>query len=105
MSSVGGSGRLCLSSGSNSGTSGHQTVGPRVLQNDSDCTGMAQHAVVSGLGQHVSSNSPLPTKGGEFDNSTIQSVSAQGSPQPESTCMAPRATAIQQAGFSDEVTS
>ena len=30
-------------------------------------------------------------------------MSTQGSPQPESTCLAPRASAIQQAGFSDEV--
>ena len=30
-------------------------------------------------------------------------MSAQGSSQPESTCLAPRATAIQQASFSDEV--
>ena len=30
-------------------------------------------------------------------------MSAQGSPQPESTCLAPRATAIRQACFSDEV--
>ena len=56
-----------------------------------------------GPGQHVSSNSPLPSKGGELVNSTVQSTSAQGPPQPESTCLAPRATAIQHAGFSDEV--
>ena len=55
--------------------------------NDLDCTRMAQHAMVLGSGQHVSSNSPHPSKGGQFVNSTIQSVSTQGSPQPKSTCM------------------
>ena len=73
-SSVGGSGCLCLSSSSNSGTSGHQTVGPKVSQNDPDCAGMAQHDMVLGPGQHVSSNSPLPAKGGEFINSTIHFI-------------------------------
>ena len=61
--SVGGSGRLCLSSGSNSGTSGHQNVGPKVSQNDPDYAGMAQHAMVLGPCQHVSSNYPHPAKG------------------------------------------
>ena len=52
-SSVGEPGRLCLSSGSNSGTGGHQTVGPRMSPNHPDCTGMAQHAMVWGPSQHV----------------------------------------------------
>ena len=66
-------------------------------QNDPACTGMAQHAMILGSGQHVSSKSPHPFKGGEFVNPTVQSVSAQGSLQPESTCLAARAS------FSDEV--
>ena len=99
-SSVGESGRLCLFSGSNSGTGGHQTVGPRMSQNHPDCTGIAQHAMVLGPGQHVSSNSPVPTPRA---HSTVQSVPAERSPQPKSAWLAPRATAIQQAGFSDDV--
>ena len=71
--------------------------------NHPDCTGMAQHAMVLGPSQHVSSNSPLTSPNGEFANSTVQPVSAQRSPQPKSACLAPRATAIQQAGFSDEL--
>ena len=53
--------------------------------------------------QHVSSNSPLTFQIGEFAHSTVQSVPAQRSPQPKSACLAPRATAIQEAGFSDKV--
>ena len=102
-SSKGGAGCLCLSPGCNSGTNSHQAFRPKVSQNDLNCAGMAQHAMVLGPGQHVSSNSPLPSKGGELVNSTVQSTAAQGPPQPEATCLAPRATAIQQAGFSDKV--
>ena len=102
-SSVGEPGRLCLSSGCKSGTGGHQTVGPRMSPNHPDCSGMAQHAMILGPSQHVSSNSPFTSQIGEFDNSTVQSVPAQRSPQPKSACLAPRATAIQQIGFSDKV--
>ena len=102
-SSMGGSGHLCLPSDYSSGTSGQQAVETKMSQNDPACTRMAQHAMVVGSGQHVSSNSPHPPKSGEFVNPTIQSVSAQGSSQSESTCLAPRTKAIQQAGFSDEV--
>ena len=51
----------------------------------------------------VSSNSPPAPSGVEFDNSTVQSVSSPGPPQSEPSCLAPRASAIQQAGFSAEV--
>ena len=64
---------------------------------------MAKHAVVLGPGQHVGSNSSLPSQGEEFVNPTVQSVSTQGPIQPEPSCVAPRATTIQQAGFSGEV--
>ena len=102
-SPVGGPGRVCLSSDSSSRTGGHQTFGPRLSPAYSDCSRVPKHAMVSGPGQHVDLNSPLTSQGGEFVNPTIQSVPTQGSLQPESTCMAPRVTAIQQAGFSDEV--
>ena len=75
-SSVGEPGRLCLSSGSNSGTGGHQTVGPRMSPNHPNCAGMAQHAMVLGSSQHASSNSPLTSPSGEFAHSTVQ-VSAR----------------------------
>ena len=54
-------------------------------------------------GQHVSSNSPPAPSGVEFDNSTVQSVSSPGPSQSEPSCLVPRASAIQQAGFSAEV--
>ena len=64
---------------------------------------MAQHAMVLGSGQPVSSSSPFTSTGGELVDSIVQSMSSQGSLQPESSCLAPRASAIKQAGFSVEV--
>ena len=46
---------------------------------------------------------PEAPSGVDFDNSTVQSVSSQGPSQSEPPCLAPRASAIQQAGFSAEV--
>ena len=86
-----------------SSSGGCETIGPRVPSHHSDCSRVAQHALVLGPGQHVSSHSPLASLGGEFDNSTIQPVSSQGPPQSKPPCLAPRASAIQQAGFSAEV--
>ena len=102
-SPVGGSGLLCLPSDGPSSSGGCEIIGPRVPSHHPDCSRLAQHALVLGPGQHVSSHSPLASSGGEFVNSTIQSVSSQGPPQSKPPCLAPRASAIQQAGFSAEV--
>ena len=84
-------------------SSDHKVVGPWLSSTHLDCTRMAQHAMVLGSGQSVSSSSPLTATGGELVDSTVQSMSSQRSPQPESSCLAPRASAIKQAGFSVEV--
>ena len=102
-SPLGGPGRLCLSPDGPSTSGGNETFGPRVPSSDPDSARLAQHALVLGPGQHVSSNSPPAPSGVEFDNSTIQSVSSQGPSQSEPPCLAPRASAIQQASFSAEV--
>ena len=65
---------LCLSTSGDSGPSGHQGVGLGLPQNDSNCTGVAQHALVLGSGQLISSNSPMFTKGGEPSDSSSKSV-------------------------------
>ena len=96
-------GRLCLPSDSSARTGGLQAPGPRMSPTHSDCARVAKHAVVLGPGQHVGSNSSLPSQGEEFVNPTVQSMSTQGPIQPEPSCVAPRATTIQQAGFSGEV--
>ena len=82
---------------------GNETLRPRIPSSHSDSTRLAQHALVLGPGQHVSSNSPPAPSGVEFDHPTVQSVSSPGPSQSEPSCLAPRASAIQQAGFSAEV--
>ena len=103
QSSVDRSGRVCLLSDSPSRSSDHKIVGPRLSSTHLNCPRMTQHAMVLGSGQPVSSSSPVTSTGGELVDSTVQSMSSQGSLQPESSCLAPRASAIKQAGFSVEV--
>ena len=97
------SGCLCFSSGGSPREGGLQVDGSWFPQSHSHCSRVAQHAMVLGSGQHVSTDSPKSAESREPLDSTLQSVSSQGPSQSESTCMAPRALAIQQAGFSEEV--
>ena len=69
----------------------------------SDCSRVAQHALVLGSSQHVCSDSSLPSKRGELADPTVQSVSPQRSPWAQPPRLAPRASSIQAQGFSDEV--
>ena len=97
------SGCLCFSPGGPPGEGGLQVDGSRIPQSHSHCTRVAQHVMVLGSGQHVSTDSPKSSESREPVDSTLQSVSSQGPSQSEPACMAPRAFAIQQAGFSEEV--
>ena len=94
---------MCLPSDSSARTGGLQAPGPRVSTTHSDCARVSKHAMVLGPGQHVGSNSSLPSQGEEFVNPAVQSMSTQGPIQPEPSYVAPRTTTIQQAGFSGEV--
>ena len=69
-------------------------------QDHSDCTRVAQHALVLGLSGHVQSD---PTVRAQSGDSTIQPDPAQESVKPEPTYLAPRATAIKEQGFSEAV--
>ena len=97
------SGCLCVSPGGSPREGGLQVDGSRIPQGHSHCTRVAQHVMVLGSGQHVSTDSPKSAESREPVDSTLQSVSSQGPSQSEPACMAPRAFAIQQAGFSEEV--
>ena len=97
------SGRICFSPGGSSRESVLQVDRSRIPQSHSNCSRVAKHAMVLGPGQHVGPNSPKPSESGKLIDSTLQSVSSQRPSQSESACMAPRAFAIQQAGFSEEV--
>ena len=64
---------------------------------------MAQHALVLGLGGHVQSNSPQPANPAQSVDTALQSDPSQKSDKSKSPCMAPRAAAIKEQGFSEAV--
>ena len=66
----------------------------------SDCFGVAQHALVLGSIDHVQSD---PTEPAQPVDTTLQSDPSQKSDKPKSPCMAPRASAIKEQGFSEAV--
>ena len=69
-------------------------------KNHSDCSGVAEHALVLGPSDHVQSD---PTEPAQPVNTTLQSDPSQKSDKPESPCMAPTATANKEQGFSEAV--
>ena len=69
-------------------------------QDHSDCTRVAQHALVLGSSGNVQSD---PFESAQPGISTIQPDSTQEPVKPKPTCLAPRATAIKEQGFSEAV--
>ena len=100
---MGGSGPIRLPINSHLGQSGGEIAGLPVQQDDTDCTRVAQLALVLGSSGHVQSDPSVPAKTAESGYSTIQPDPTQKSVKPESTCLAPRATAIKEQGFSEAV--
>ena len=98
-------GCLCFSSGLSAQPSGFKGDGSRLSQDDPNCPRVAQHALVLGSGQPFSSD-PIqaPASKGSSDTA-LQRPCPPESQQSESTYLAPRASAIQEQGFSAEVTT
>ena len=72
-------------------------------QDDSNRPRMAKHAVVLGPGQPIKSDSlQSSSEGGSF-NTTFQQSPTQEPSTSKPACLAPRASSIQQRGFSEEV--
>ena len=72
-------------------------------QDHTDCTNVAQHALVLGPSGHVQSDPTVPAQSTQPGYSTIQPDPAQESVKSEPTFLAPRATAIKEQGFSEAV--
>ena len=72
-------------------------------QDHSDCSRVAQHAMVLGSTSNVQSDLLVSTQPAQSGVSTIQPDPAQEPVKPEPTCLAPRATAIKEQGFSEAV--
>ena len=102
-SPMGGPGCLSLSTNLPSQPGSLQGDGPRLSQNDLNCTRLAKHALVLGSSQSVGADSLCSTSTARSGDTTIQWTNAPGSQESEPSCMAPRASTIQEQGFSDEV--
>ena len=70
-------------------------------QNNSDCTGLAQHALVLGPSGHIQPDPTVPAQPVQFGNSAIRPNPTQEPSKPEPSCLAPRATAIKEQGISE----
>ena len=103
QSAMGGSGRVCRSTSSHLGQSGGEVTGHPMQENHCDCPGVAQHALVLGSGSHVQPNPTKPARCAQPIDTALQSEPSQKSDKPKSPCMAPRASAIKEQGFSEAV--
>ena len=83
--------------------SGGEVAELPMQQNHSDCSGVAQHALVLGSCGHVQQNPAEPAHSAQPADTTLQSDPSQKSDKSKSPCMAPRATAIKEQGFSEAV--
>ena len=100
QSPMGGSGRLCLPTSGHLGQSRGEVTELPLQENHSDCSRVAQHALVLGSSDHVQSD---PTESAQPVNTAFQSDPSQQTDKSKSPCMAPRATAIKEQGFSEAV--
>ena len=72
-------------------------------ENHSDCSGVAQHALILGTGGYVKPNPTLPAQPAHSSDSTIQSDSTQECIEPKSPCLTSTASAIMEQGFYEAV--
>ena len=100
---LGGPGPIRLPTGSHIGQSGGEAPRLPLQQNNSDCTRVAQHALVLGPGSNVKPDPTVSAQHTQPSVSTIQPGSSQEPVESEPTCLAPRASAIKEQGFSEAV--
>ena len=100
---MGKSGPICHPTSSHLGQSSGEVAGLPMQQDHSDCTRVAQHALVLRSSGNVQSDPLVSAHPAQSGVSTIQPDPAQELVKPEPTCLAPRATAIEEQGFSESV--
>ena len=102
-----GSGPLWLPTGSHLGwwRSGGEVTGLPMQQNHTDFSREAQHALVFGPGGHVHPDPIVPVQPAQSTDSAVQPDPSQESVKPESSCLAPRDSAIKEKGLSEAVTA
>ena len=72
-------------------------------ENHSDCSGVSQHALLLGSSGHVQPDPTEPSHSAQPVDTAFQSDASQKSDKFKSPCMAPRASAIKEQGFSEAV--
>ena len=100
---LGGPGPIRLPTGSHLGQSGGEAPGLPLQQNNSDCSRVAQHALVLGPGSNVK---PDPTVSAQHTQPSVSAFQPGPSQEPvesEPACLTPRASAIKEQGFSEVV--
>ena len=100
---MGGSERIRFPTDSHLGQTSGEATGLPLQEIDPHCTGMAQHDLVLGLGRNVQPDPIVSASSTQLADSALQSDSPQESDQSKPPCMAPRATAIKEQGFSEAV--
>ena len=96
-------GTIRLPTGSHLGQSGGEATGLPLQQNNSDCTRVAQHALVLGPGSNVKPDPSVSAQHAQPSVSAIQPGPSQEPGESEPTCLAPRASAIKEQRFSEAV--
>ena len=100
---LGGTGSIRLPTSSHLGQSGGEVTGLPLQQNNSDCSRVAQHAMVLGPGGNVKPDPTVSAQHTQPSVSTIQPGPSQEPVESEPACLAPRASAIKEQGFSEAV--
>ena len=100
---LGGPGPIHLPTGSHLGQSGGEAPGLPLQQNNPDRPRVAQHTLVLGPGSNVK---PDPTVSAQHTQPSVSAIQPGPSQEPvesEPSCLAPRASAIKEQGFSEAV--
>ena len=100
---MGESGSVRLSTGSHFGQSGGEVARLPISKVDHYSPGVVQHDIVLGLSGDVQPDPIALTSTTKPADSALPSDPPQESDKPKSPCMAPRATAIKEQGFSEAV--
>ena len=100
---LGESGAICLSTNCPTGQSGGEAQVQPLQENHSDCSGVAQHALVPGPGGLVSPSATVPATVTQLVVPTVQQDSSQQSGESKSPCLASRAETVRGRGFSEAV--
>ena len=102
---MGGSGSICLPTSSHLWQNGGKAARLPVPENHSYCSRVVQHALALRSSGHAEPDPLVPAQSAQPAHTTFQSDSWQESVKPKSTCLAPRASAIIEQGFSETVTA